>query len=219
MQRQYQKITLWDKVTPIAVTSSTDATPIVVTASSHGFSNGDRVTIFGHGTNTAANGTFKIYGVTTNTFKLQDEFSGADIAGSGGGAGSNGVVIKAAPLVYLHDFRNAILQFSTSGTATATVKLAGSLGQNDTATTFSQARKDLPNFGATVTTSNPYTFLGVVDLDSGVFAAGSTGIVVAGTDAMAQYEIDINASRYIMPVLISWTQGVISAVLFVTNNI
>lgn len=40
-----------------AITSSTDATPIVVTtADDHGLATGDQITIFGHTTNVAANG-------------------------------------------------------------------------------------------------------------------------------------------------------------------
>jgi hypothetical protein len=40
-----------------AITSSTDASPIVVTTTAaHGLSTGDSITIFGHATNVAANG-------------------------------------------------------------------------------------------------------------------------------------------------------------------
>ncbi len=53
-----------------AITGATAATPIVVTIVSHGFTNGDRVTITGVLGNTAANGTWTIANVATNTFQL-----------------------------------------------------------------------------------------------------------------------------------------------------
>jgi hypothetical protein len=53
-----------------AITAATNASPIVVTVTSHGWSNGDVVVINGVGGNTAANGTWVIAGVTANTFNL-----------------------------------------------------------------------------------------------------------------------------------------------------
>jgi len=54
-----------------AITGATNATPIVITATSHGFSNGDIVVIRGVGGNTSANGTYFVRNVTTNTFEIQ----------------------------------------------------------------------------------------------------------------------------------------------------
>lgn len=53
-----------------AITGCTVATPGVITATAHGFSNGDIVVIRGVGGTLNANGTFKIAGVATNTFQL-----------------------------------------------------------------------------------------------------------------------------------------------------
>jgi hypothetical protein len=52
------------------ITGATNATPIVITATAHGLANGDVVEIQGVGGNTAANGTWTIANVTTNTFSL-----------------------------------------------------------------------------------------------------------------------------------------------------
>jgi hypothetical protein len=64
------------------ITGATNATPIVVTAASHGFSNGDIVAIYGVGGNTAANGIFKVANVATNTFELTTR-AGANVSGNG----------------------------------------------------------------------------------------------------------------------------------------
>jgi len=53
-----------------AITGCTVATPGVITATSHGFGDGNIVVIRGVGGTLNANGTFKIAGVTTNTFQL-----------------------------------------------------------------------------------------------------------------------------------------------------
>lgn len=66
-----------------SITGATNATPIVITATAHGFNNGDVVTIFGVGGNANANGLFKIANKATNTFELTNIYTGANIAGSG----------------------------------------------------------------------------------------------------------------------------------------
>lgn len=64
------------------ITGATNATPIVITATAHGYNNGDEVVIAGVGGNTAANGARIVASATTNTFALTDQ-SGANVAGNG----------------------------------------------------------------------------------------------------------------------------------------
>ena len=64
-----------------AITGATNATPIVITATSHGFANGDFVFIDGVGGNLAANGLFKIANQAANTFELTRP-DGTNAAGS-----------------------------------------------------------------------------------------------------------------------------------------
>lgn len=220
MQRDTRKITLFNNITPVAVTSSTDATPIVVTATAHGFVTGQRVLIAGHTTNLAANGIWKVTVVTANTFSLQDEFTGASVAGSGGGAGSGGICLLAPAIVNMSDFINAIVQFDTSGTATTTVKIAGSAGKPDSSSTFDPGnpRKDIPNFAATISPSNPYQFLQVIDLDTAAAVNGATGLVASAGDVSKNYEVNINAIEYLTAYPVTWTQGAITLVLTITNN-
>lgn len=64
---------VWDmKTNAIAITDATNATPIVVTAASHGFSNDQVVRVHGVLGNTDANGTWKVDNKTTNTLELAD---------------------------------------------------------------------------------------------------------------------------------------------------
>lgn len=66
-----------------AITGATNATPIVITATSHGFANGDLVLIGAVGGNQAANGIWKIANQAANTFELTDPITGGNAAGSG----------------------------------------------------------------------------------------------------------------------------------------
>lgn len=213
--RDYKSYMLWDNVTPQAVTSSTDATPIVVTKATHGYSTGDIVSIYGHTTNVAANGMWKITVVTANTFSLQNLHTGANVAGSGAGAGSSGVVTLAPKIAWGEDFTHAELQFGTTNSGSMTVKMAGSFGIPRAS---QSGYLDLPNFGATVAPSNPYAFLQMINVDDNVAVDGTTGIVLAGTDVNKNYEVNINAVKYICPILTAWTAGKITARLTLYSN-
>lgn len=209
--------TLYDTITPVAVTSSTDATPIVVTATSHGLVTGDVVAISGHTTNLAANGIRRVTVVTANTFQLQDPYTNANIAGSGGGAGSSGVVMKSARTVLVEGFRRAVLSFVTAGTATLTMKMAGATGKliGDLTTT---PYDDTPNMGGTLTDSNFYNFLAYEDQDivtSGLktLTTGATGIAAAGTDLNRTLSFDIAGLKYMALIPTAFTQGSVTAKL------
>ena len=78
------------------VTGATNATPIVITSASHGFTNGDTVSIQGIVGNISANGRFKIANVTANTFELTDPITGSNITGSGAYT-SGGVIVNLGP--------------------------------------------------------------------------------------------------------------------------
>ena len=64
------------------ISGATNATPIVVTATSHGYSDGDYVHITGVVGNTACNDLHVVANKTANTFELTTP-SGADVAGNG----------------------------------------------------------------------------------------------------------------------------------------
>src|SRR5574344_879972 len=65
------------------VSNATNATPIVITAVGHGFLTGDKVKIFGVGGNTAANGTFTITKIGTDTFSLDGSVGNGAFSSNG----------------------------------------------------------------------------------------------------------------------------------------
>ena len=213
--RDSKEYTIFNSVTPQTLTSSTDASPSVVTKVAHGLATNDRVLIFGHTTNVAINGIFDVVKVDADTFTLKDINTGAAINTSGAGAGADGIIMAAPKIVQCNDFRNAILYFNTASTATLTAKIAGSLGKHRA---DANAHGDTPNFGATISDTNPYSFLAAVNLEDGAVVEGDTGIAAAGTDLARSYEVNINAMKYLTIIPTAWTQGAISARLVVFNN-
>lgn len=77
------------------ITAATNASPIVITSANHGLTTGDSITVSGVTGNTAANGTYAINVLSTNTFQLNGS-TGNGIYNGGGswiysGAGPVGV--------------------------------------------------------------------------------------------------------------------------------
>lgn len=207
--RDFKEYTILDGVTPVAITSSTDATPIVVTATAHGLSNDDLVLIVGHTTNIAANGIHRVANKADNTFELVDKDTRANIAGTGGGAGADGICMAAPVIPLVSDFRNAILSVFTSGTTTATIKIHSSIGKTD---------GSCPDFAAIASPSNPYDFTQIIDLEDGTALDGDTGIVASGADEARKFEVNTNAIKYLTAFPVTWTQGAITIKLLLTDN-
>lgn len=95
-----------------SITGATNATPIVITCTSHGYSNGDIVMIKKVGGNTAANGLFKIANVATHTFELTDPETGSNIAGSGAYTSGGNVFNLTA-----NDYENDVSSYIVATTA------------------------------------------------------------------------------------------------------
>jgi len=215
---QVVQYTLFDTVTPQTVTSSTDPAspaPIVVTKVAHGYSTGDVIVINGHTTNVAANGIRSITKLTADTFSLQDPYTGKDIAGSGGGAGANGIMMKGAKTVLVEGYRRAVLSFVTAGTATLTMKIVGATGKLQDVASNGQ---DTPNMGGTLTDDNFYNFLSYANLDTigtnlQTLVGGATGIAATGTDLNITVSIDITGLKYMALIPTAFTQGSVTAKL------
>src|SRR5882757_10371494 len=78
------------------ITSSTNATPIVVTtAVAHGFTTGDFVYVDGITTGTSGNGVWAITAASGSVFSLTDPITGANAVGNG--VGSGGYCVNLGP--------------------------------------------------------------------------------------------------------------------------
>lgn len=102
-----------------AITGASNATPISITCTSHGYTTGDRVMIKGVGGNTASNGLFTITNTGANTFTLQDATTGANVAGNGAYT-SGGFVLNMTVNDFKDDVAAAIVA-TTSTIASPTI--------------------------------------------------------------------------------------------------
>lgn len=94
-----------------AITGATNATPIVLTITAHGFSNGDLIYVDGVGGNLAANGLWKVANQATNTVELTNPVSGANAVGSAAYT-SGGVAVNYGPGAagdFWNDFDGALV--------------------------------------------------------------------------------------------------------------
>jgi len=108
-----------------SLTNATNASPIVVTSTSHGLTTGALVTIAGVAGNTAANGTFRVTRVDNNTFSL-DASTGNGGYTSGGTwnvAGLYGFTISAVGIDGYEAGESYQLQFSYDVSAVAQSQL------------------------------------------------------------------------------------------------
>ena len=200
--RQSPLVTFLDASAPRAIASSTNASPIVVTAgAAHGYSTGDVVTISGHATNTAANGTWVITSTGSTTFELTTNVKSGLISTGNGVGGATGVHAEGGKRVEVGEYRTLLLAFDTDGggDAAMTVKVAGSIDN------------DAPDFAQSKSPSNSYEYLYLIDLeDTTNNLAGDTGFVVATADDNRMFEVNTNGMKWITVVPTAGTAGEIT---------
>ncbi len=115
-----------------AITGATNATPIVITQTSHGYTTGDIVIIFSVGGNTAANNTWKITTVNSNSYSLQSVLDGTTSSVGNGAYTSGGRAVCIGPSAagdYWDDFNGCVL--GTPQTLTTPTLTNGVLDADD----------------------------------------------------------------------------------------
>ena len=124
-------------ITGVAIASSTNATPIVVTTSTaHGLVTGDYVSLFTHSTNTNANGIWKV-GATASATQLELlQMDGSNTVGNGVG-GATGRVYKIT---------NCIVKLASP--ATKNIALCGGQAEKPlwVASTNASSSRDTANY-------------------------------------------------------------------------
>jgi len=181
IERDVKKYIMVVSAKVLAISSSTNATPIEVTTGTHGFVTGDKVTINGHATNTAANGTWTITRVSATKFTLDGS------VGNGIG-GATGVVASFIEPLHVKDYRHLLVSFASDGggTADATIKCCGSI------------QETVPDFAAPRSVANNFEFVMMVDKQSsGSGLPGDTGVVFGGADDYLQFEVNVNGLNFL----------------------
>lgn len=193
MARDTKYYKVLDAAAPRAITSSTNASPIEITAANHGYATGDKVTIIGHLVNTAANGSWTVTNTGTNTFTLDGS------VGNGVG-GATGTHAPRSKVLFVADFTDVVLSLDTDGggDAAMTVKLVGSIQKNP------------PDFALPQSPTNQYEFIQAIDLQDSTEIAGDTGFTVATADMNRLLEANINGLQWLSVLITSGTAGEIT---------
>lgn len=150
-----------------AIESSTNATPIVVTITGHGYSTDDYVQITSHSTNTNANGFWKISKVNDDSFQLLTT-QGANSVGNGTGV-ATGTCQRA---------NGKVIVLDTSQTYTITDCGTVWTGANDGTTSLVQADTGVKE-GSTCSK---------ITLDSAVQTNKMQGYFATGTLNLSSYQ-------------------------------
>lgn len=204
MERQFKNYDMLSSGKVLAIGSSTDASPIVITITGHGFSTGDKVTVYGHVTNVAANGSWNITKVNDDSFSLDNS------SGSGAGAGgATGVTADFIEPILVKDWRHLVVSIASDGggTADATIKCVGSI------------KDTVPDFAATRTVNNNFEFIQMIDKQSsGSGLSGDTGVVFSSADDYRIFEVNTNGMNWLGFLPTSGTSGTYNIKLLALNE-
>ena len=150
------------QLTGLTITSSTNATPIVVTKAGHGLADNDYVLLTGHTTNTNANGIWQITYINADTFSL-DGSVGNGVGGATGG---------------FRKINNAVVEL-----AAAKTQLIAGCSQQEGAWTASA------NVTATVNTTDYKNHYGSASIAIAAgFTTGKAAYFATGTLDLSSYE-------------------------------
>lgn len=198
------------------ITGATNASPIVITATGHGFATNDVITIAGVTGNTAANGTFTITKVDNDTFSLNSSTGNGAYVSEGTARSVYTITLPNGTLTSSNigytvesalqwEFITCAGTVGTSGNAKTVVTAAGMTGSPKTIT-FAVTSGDTPT---TVATSLYNALDGDADVTA-VFDVYRDGAVVflkkkSGTDATMNFTLQNDTSAGITEVLSSST--------------
>lgn len=104
-------------------------------------------------------------------------------------------------VIYVGDFRHAIITINTASSANATIKAQGAI--SGTAPTFTSAQSP----------SNAWDYIQMKDLEDGSTIDGDTGLAPAGTDDQRIFEVNVNALQYLTLNITAISAGNITAVI------
>ena len=195
-----------EDVTPVAITSSTNASPIVITATAHGYATGDQVQITQHTTNTSANGTWKVTKVTDNTYSLTENVITGVISNGVGVGGATGQCYAAPKFVFASDFKSIQHEVNTASSANVTIKVVAS------------NQEEYPDFAQIQSKDNRYDYVQLMESADGNPKNGDKGIEVAATDINKSYEQNHNKSRWVSVILEDYVAGSVNIITTVYSN-
>lgn len=106
------------------------------------------------------------------------------------------------------DFRNVIVAVSVTG-FTGTVKFQGSIKAK---------QGERVDFSAAATSSNPWDYVQVKELQNDSAVAGDTGVAFSAITGVTLYEVNVNALKWFGVEVSGHAGGTVSVDVFCTGN-
>lgn len=101
-------------------------------------------------------------------------------------------------LIDVADAKTIVLEFSTSGSAQLTTKFQGS------------TMEEPPAWGSAKSVANHFSYLQAIDLEDSLPVDGDDGVVLAGTDVVKHYELNVNGMKWFNAIVSGWSVGAVT---------
>ncbi|NCU39995.1 hypothetical protein EOL99_03840 [Candidatus Falkowbacteria bacterium] len=181
------------------------ATASLITSASHGLKQNTIIKVASDDTLPAglnASAYYYVVNVTTNTFQVATEKDGVPVAITDAGTGTHTYTVQGAQNpCFVDGFRHTELELvSDEATNDFTVKIAIS------------DQEDMPNFNASASETNRWSYAQIKDLADGSSVNGATGITVSGT-IHRLFEINSNKIRWVCPIVSSYVAGDLTSLI------
>lgn len=108
--------------------------------------------------------------------------------------------------VYVGDYRHVEFEIATTGGFNGTVKMKASM------------QKEKPDFAASQTPTNRWSFVQMKSLADASTVDGATGITSAGTDKNQAYEVNTNMIYWICPDITAISAGAVTGYIDGAND-
>jgi hypothetical protein len=193
-----QQYTMFDGSKVLSAAFTTTHATETITSNAHGLSNGDAITMTNSGGALPAGFTaatlYYVINAATNTFQVSTTLNGSAVAISGDGTGthtfwlvSNQIFVGDADFVNLSIFGNSLIN-------TVTLKVMGS------------SQQDCPKFAQTVSATNMWDYVDVIDLEDAASIDGDTGITPTASGSQT-YSLNTDGLNWIAVTPTALTAG------------
>lgn len=173
----------------------------LLNVSSHGLAEGDIVQLSvtteegdALPTGLSESTNYYVLNPSTNSFQVSASLGGSPVTFSDSGVGTFTYHLKGK-VIYVADFTHIVLAMHTKNDANLTFKVYGSIS------------KEIPNFFVSKSETNVYDNVQLKDLEDNSGVDGDTGVSIAGTDDVQQYEVNTNGINYLTAEITDYTAG------------
>jgi hypothetical protein len=177
----------------ISATFTADATTDVLTATAHGLSNGDLLTVTNSGGGLpgglSAGVWYYVISAAANTFKLSTSSGGSAVDITSNGTGTQTFYREILNMMDVSSFDFVTVSLHTASSCEATVRWYAAVGTA------------MPNISQVQSTTNSWDHIGHRDIDtyatnieSGI--TGATGIAMSGTDKHQVIRFDVRGLKW-----------------------